>query len=559
MKSTKKPFGRLAAIILSAALILSQFAGAALAHNGNGQGPPPPTVKSVSPANGATGVAVTTQISITFSDHVQLTNVRGITLSDSTGATGFGIELVNKTLKLKPVENLKAGTQYTLYIPANAVKDKFDQSFESAYTFTFVTAGTGEVQPPPPVVADAIAPVWPDGTAVEALEVDEVSGLVVWDEAEDNVGVTDYRIYLGGRLLGTTEAAEYAVTSLTAGTTYAVKVEAGDAAGNWTTNGPSVTFTTAGEVVAPPDPDVAYPMVFTAKYANDKVVLTFNEKVVAGNAANEAAFLKGKTSIAGNVEVVDNTVTVTPATALKRGLYILKLPAGAVTDEAGLSMAADLMYYFTPGAAADTRLPNVTITTPRKDVVVNKDVNGANYIVKGRVSDNDSKNIKTISLYLTKGNGAEVKVGTMQSVRDFSFKVALGDGANTIRVEVTDLSGNKGAAKPKVDTRKISLDAAAPVLTVNQNITAANNTVTITGTVKDDVANYKEVKVQVKATSGNGKNVRTITGTAKVAEDGTFSVNLNLPVGVSQVVVTAADKAGRTATSEAGAVTVANK
>jgi len=68
-----------------------------------------------------------------------------------------------------------------------------------------------------------------------------------WGGATDNVGVTGYNIYQGEVLLNPATSvtdAIYNVTGLTAGTEYTYTVQAVDAAGNESTNGPSATTIT---------------------------------------------------------------------------------------------------------------------------------------------------------------------------------------------------------------------------------------------------------------------------------------------------------------------------
>ncbi len=93
---------------------------------------------------------------------------------------------------------------------------------------------------------DTTAPNWPGGGTLSADNVDDESLTLTWPGAADNIGITGYRIYKDSVLIvdnyGSTS---YNVTGLTAGTAYTFKVEAGDAAGNWSTNGPSATVTTA--------------------------------------------------------------------------------------------------------------------------------------------------------------------------------------------------------------------------------------------------------------------------------------------------------------------------
>ncbi len=97
--------------------------------------------------------------------------------------------------------------------------------------------------------ADLTAPTWssPD---ITAGSVTAGSLTLTWSAATDNVGVTGYRIYSGTTLLteSPVTGTSYNVTGLTAGTGYTFKVEAGDAAGNWSINGPSTTVTTLSEV-----------------------------------------------------------------------------------------------------------------------------------------------------------------------------------------------------------------------------------------------------------------------------------------------------------------------
>lgn len=69
-------------------------------------------------------------------------------------------------------------------------------------------------------------------TGVKALAASTTQVQLEWNAASDNVGVTGYRIYRNGSLIGTTAATSYADSGLSAGTGYAYTVVAYDAAGN---------------------------------------------------------------------------------------------------------------------------------------------------------------------------------------------------------------------------------------------------------------------------------------------------------------------------------------
>lgn len=104
---------------------------------------------------------------------------------------------------------------------------------------------------------DITTPSWTGGS-LTASEITADSLKLTWtDSATDNVAVTGYKIYRDGTPLDgavvdiNTRSAN--ITGLSAGTQYTFKVEAGDAAGNWSTDGPSVIFTTAGGAGAVPE------------------------------------------------------------------------------------------------------------------------------------------------------------------------------------------------------------------------------------------------------------------------------------------------------------------
>lgn len=107
-----------------------------------------------------------------------------------------------------------------------------------------VAIGTLTVETGLPV--DTEAPTWPAESTLNATNVNRTGLTLTWSAATDNVGVTGYNVYQGITRLNTSPVTgnSYNVTGLSAATTYTFKVEAGDEAGNWSTNGPSTTVTT---------------------------------------------------------------------------------------------------------------------------------------------------------------------------------------------------------------------------------------------------------------------------------------------------------------------------
>jgi chitodextrinase len=104
-------------------------------------------------------------------------------------------------------------------------------------------------QPPPP---DTQAPSTPTGLAAIAASPTQIN--LSWSASSDNQGVTGYRIYRGGTMVGTVgNVTTYSNTGLTGSTTYSYTVLAIDAAGNTSNqSAPAVATTPATPDTTPP-------------------------------------------------------------------------------------------------------------------------------------------------------------------------------------------------------------------------------------------------------------------------------------------------------------------
>ncbi|RAU93853.1 DNRLRE domain-containing protein [Paenibacillus sp. YN15] len=91
--------------------------------------------------------------------------------------------------------------------------------------------------------ADPLAPVWPDQARVAADGMTETGLALSWFPAADPGGVTAYRIYRNGEIMGTVDGSTlaYQAEGLEPGQRYTFRVEAGNAAGRWTLDGPYAT------------------------------------------------------------------------------------------------------------------------------------------------------------------------------------------------------------------------------------------------------------------------------------------------------------------------------
>ena len=93
-------------------------------------------------------------------------------------------------------------------------------------------------------VPDSQAPTVPAG--LSSASVTQTSFTLRWNAATDNVGVTAYEVFRGSTSLGTSSGTSFNVANLAAATTYAMRVRARDAAGNWSAQSAPLNVTTTG-------------------------------------------------------------------------------------------------------------------------------------------------------------------------------------------------------------------------------------------------------------------------------------------------------------------------
>ena len=94
--------------------------------------------------------------------------------------------------------------------------------------------------PVAPVNADLVAPSVPTGLAGTA---GTGQASLTWNASTDNVGVTGYKVYRGGVLVGTPAGPSFIETGLTNGVAYSYTVAAVDAAGNTSAQTAAVSVT----------------------------------------------------------------------------------------------------------------------------------------------------------------------------------------------------------------------------------------------------------------------------------------------------------------------------
>ncbi|MCL2448267.1 MAG: hypothetical protein FWD17_04920, partial [Polyangiaceae bacterium] len=134
----------------------------------------------------------------------------------------------------------------------------------------FEECDQGSANGPPPAPCSALCrnnaitvPQWPAQSSLTASAVDTTSVQLTWTAATDSTGVSQYGVYENGQLVAVVSgsATTYTATGLTAGQPYTFGVQADDASGAVTTNGPETTYTPQtpdpSQVAPPIEPSIA--------------------------------------------------------------------------------------------------------------------------------------------------------------------------------------------------------------------------------------------------------------------------------------------------------------
>ncbi len=208
----------------------------------------PPTVISVSPANGATGVATGTAVAVTFSEAVVPNG--GVTLAvDGGAAVAATVSVSGSTVRLTPQTALAASTRYRVSV-GTAVRDAAGNPLATASSTTFTTATPPPSDTTPPAVVSVSPANGATGVATGTAVAVTISEAVV-----PNGGVT-LAVDGGAAVAATVSVSGSTVqltpqTALAASTRYRVSVGTAvrDAAGNPLATASSTIFTTAA---APP-------------------------------------------------------------------------------------------------------------------------------------------------------------------------------------------------------------------------------------------------------------------------------------------------------------------
>ena len=325
----------------------------------------PPTVSATSPANAATGVALNTSVSATFSEPMtnsSLTTASFTLVTTSSGAAISGrVTMSGNTATFTPSAAFAGSTHYTATITA-AAKDAAGNALATNFTWTFTTAAAPDTTPP---TVSATSPA--NGATGVALNS---SLSATFSEAMTNASLTTASVKLattgGAAVAGTVSVSGNTATftptaALAAGTQYTATITtaAKDAAGNAMVANFTWSFTTAAVLdTTPPTVSANSPAGGATGVApNSSVSATFSEPMTNSTLTTASFMLAtttGGTPVTGMVNVSGNIATFTPSANLAFSTQYTATITTAVKDAAGNALAVNFSWPFTTAAATNT-------------------------------------------------------------------------------------------------------------------------------------------------------------------------------------------------------------
>jgi len=245
---------------------------------------PADTIAPTAPTTLAASGTTTTTTTLTWTASTDNVAVTGYNVYQGTTLLGTA------TSTTYNVTGLTGATTYSFSVKAKDAAGNLSAS-SNVVSVTTLTP-----------VPDTTAPT---AATLSAAGTTSTSTNLSWTGATDNVGVTGYDVYQGTTLKASVTTTTYAVTGLTASTSYTFYVVAKDAAGNVSPASNTVSVTTTAT---------------TLTYCSGTATNTVDEKigkVVFGTISNTSTGTAGYenfTTLSTNaVRGTANTITITPA------------------------------------------------------------------------------------------------------------------------------------------------------------------------------------------------------------------------------------------------------
>ena len=341
----------------------------------------PPTITSVSPVNGATGVAASSTASAVFSEAMNASTINStnIELRNSSNvliAATVSYNANTNTTTLTPSSPLVNSTSFTVTIKggASGVKDAAGNAMVNNYSWSFTTEA-GDIIPP---IVTSVTPL--NG----ATNVNTSANIVAnFSEPLNAATVTNTSFQLrdAGNNLITASVNTLSgqitldpVSNLLAGTVYTATISGGvsgvkDLAGNTLVNNYSWSFTTdVGDIIPPTVTSVAPLNGATSVDVVGNIAANFSEAVNASTVTTTTFQLRdaGNNLIPASVSTLSGQIILDPTSTLSASkVYTATITGGAsgVKDLAGNALASNYSWSFTTSSVTSQPVTIQSVST----------------------------------------------------------------------------------------------------------------------------------------------------------------------------------------------------
>ncbi|MDD3654509.1 MAG: fibronectin type III domain-containing protein [Desulfotomaculaceae bacterium] len=139
------------------------------------------------------------------------------------------------------------------------------------------------------------APAWAADKTLTASDINETELILSWTGASDLAGVTGYRVYNGANLVATVSDSSCRVNNLMPDKTYQFRVEAGNAQGKWSLDGPVTTAVTLANT-PPVWPEGS--QVSVTEAGSNSIILSWTPATDKEGIRNYHVYINGQASAA---------------------------------------------------------------------------------------------------------------------------------------------------------------------------------------------------------------------------------------------------------------------
>jgi hypothetical protein len=342
----------------------------------------PPTVVSVAPVSGATGVCPNATVTATFSKAMNPSTINATTFTVAPGNVIPGVvgiithDTTNTIFTFTPSSPLALNTAYTATITTGAM-DMFGNALASNFIWTFATGAN-------PCVPPTVISVFPTSGAVGVCPNTVVTATFNRAMNPATINTTTFTLTGPGSTLAagvvTYDASSNTATftpsnPLEVSTLYTAAITTGakDTFGNALASNFVWTFTTSSALCVPTVISVTPPSGTTGVCPSTVVTATFS-RVMNPSTINSTTFTltgPGTTPVAGVVTYAGSTATFTPSSPLTLNiLYTATITTGA-KDLFGIPLASNFVWSFTtsstpcgPPTVISVAPPNGSSTCP---------------------------------------------------------------------------------------------------------------------------------------------------------------------------------------------------